>query len=277
MRIEITRLRLPSQFRYFGYPRYGSPYGICCCAVRTEKMTDDKNNSCHSRHSSQRKTKRTEQRARLKQELPREGAGSLTDVQIVELLLEYAIPGRDVAQPARDLVARFGGVREILRASSSELVGVDEVDGRTTRLLRLVEEIAARCSVPIRPPTELLKHPREMERYLVSKMRGMKEENLLLLLLNDQGELLGEEILGGGTVNQLIVFPRQVMQKALQHNASALLIVHNHPHGPPLPTLRDREQAERLRDVLRPFDISVKDSIVVGAGRCFSIFANSPL
>lgn len=75
----------------------------------------------------------------------------------------------------------------------------------------------------------------------------------------------------------MVVFPRLVIQRALKKNASALLIVHNHPHGPPLPTLRDREEAERLREILRPFNISVKDSIVVGAGRCFSIFRNSPL
>lgn len=218
-----------------------------------------------------------ERRERLKQRLLREGADGLTEVEILELLLTYAIPGRDLAESARELVAQFGDLRGVLRASSSELTRVEGVGERTATLLRLAGEIVVRYSGRTYPPTEILRHPKEMERYLVSRIGGMKEENVLLVFLNDQGEILGEEMLGGGTVNQVVVFPRKVMQKTLQHNASALLIVHNHPHGPPLPTLRDREEAERLREAMRPFDVTVKDSIVVGAGRCFSIFRNTPL
>jgi DNA repair protein RadC len=213
----------------------------------------------------------------LKQRLLREGADGLTEAEILELLFTFSIPGGDVARQARELVERFGDLKGVLSASSSELTRVEGLGDHTATLVRLAGEIAARCSGPIYPPTEILRHPKEMERYLVSRMGGMKEENVLLVFLNDQGQLLGEEMLGGGTVNQVVVFPRQVMQKALQHNASELLIVHNHPHGPPLPTLRDREEAERLSEAMRPFDVTVKDSIVVGAGRCFSIFKNSPL
>lgn len=216
-------------------------------------------------------------RERLKQRLLREGADGLTEVEILELLLTFAIPGRDLPGKARELIERFGDLTGVLRGSSSELTQVEGVGDHTATLVRLAGEIAARCAVTIYPPTEILRHPKETERYLVSRMGAMKEENVLLVFLNDQGVILGEEMLGGGTVNQVVVFPRQVMQKALQHNASALLIVHNHPHGPPLPTLRDREEAERLREAMRPFDVTVKDLIVVGAGRCFSIFKNSPL
>jgi DNA repair protein RadC len=67
------------------------------------------------------------------------------------------------------------------------------------------------------------------------------------------------------------------MERAQQYNAASLVVVHNHPYGPPLPSASDREEAERLRDVLRPFEIRVLDAIVVGQTRCFSIFRNAPL
>ena len=105
----------------------------------------------------------------------------------------------------------------------------------------------------------------------------MREETVLAVFLNSLGEVLGEEFIGTGTVNQVVLFPRQIMGMALRYNASALVLVHNHPHGPPVPSARDAEEAEHIRDILRPFDITLVDSIVVGYNRCFSIFRNRPL
>jgi len=144
-------------------------------------------------------------------------------------------------------------------------------------LVRLAGEIVGRCSEVMSPSGEILKDPRELERYLLARFKGMTEEALLLVFMSSQGLALGEELLGAGTVNEVVTFPRQIVGRCLYYNASALIIVHNHPHGPPLPSVRDREEPERLRDILLPFDITVKDSIVVGQNRCFSIFKNSPL
>jgi DNA repair protein RadC len=116
-----------------------------------------------------------------------------------------------------------------------------------------------------------------MEKYLHSRMADLKEETILLIFLNQKGVVLGEEILGAGAVNQVVYFPRQIIAAALRHNASAMIMIHNHPQGPPAPSYRDREEAERLREILRPFDIKVIDSIVVGHNRCFSIYKNRPL
>jgi len=215
--------------------------------------------------------------ARLKERLVREGAHGLSDSEVLELLLSYAIPATDVRPIAEEVLRRFASLNGVLRSSTVELTQVDGVGLHAAGLVRLAGEIVGRCSEVMSPSGEILKDPRELERRLLTRFKGMKEEALLLIFMSSQGLALGEELLGAGTVNEVVTFPRQIVGRCLYYNASALIIVHNHPHGPPLPSVRDREEAERLREILLPFDITVKDSIVVGQNRCFSIFKNSPL
>lgn len=216
-------------------------------------------------------------RQRLKERFLREDAFGLPDREILELLLTYAIPRKDVRPLAEDLLNRFGDLRGVLAASTVELARVRGLRTHTATLIRLAGEIGIRCSQLQADSPEILATPREIERFLVARFTGVKEEKLLLIFLDEQGVILGEELMGAGTVDQVVTFPRQVMELALRHNASSMIIAHNHPHGPPIPSVRDREEAERLREILRPFDIKVKDSIVVAGNRGFSIFRNRPL
>jgi len=216
-------------------------------------------------------------RERLKERFLRQEARRLTDVEILELLLTYAVPRRDMKPIAEEMLRRFRDLRGVLKASTVELVAIDGVSRHTAALIRLAGRIAVHCSERLAAPPEMLTDPKDMQTYLVSRFSAMRDEKLILVLLNDQGLILGEQIIGAGTVNQVVTFPREVMETALRYGASALIMAHNHPHGPPIPSVRDREEAERLREILRPFDIKVRDSIVVGQNRCFSIFENRPL
>lgn len=214
---------------------------------------------------------------RLIEQLLREGAHGLSDAEVLELLLCYAMPRRDVHPAADKMLAAFGDLSSVLTASAVELRQTAVMTDRATALIRLVGEVVARASRTSEGPRQMLEDSVELERYLLAKLRGLGEERLLLIFLNSQGVVLGEEFLGAGTVDQVVAFPRQIMEGCLRFRASALILVHNHPHGPPLPSLHDREEAERLKEILRPFDIVVKDAIVVGHNRCFSIFRNAPL
>ena len=220
---------------------------------------------------------RAARRERLMERLFQGTSGELKDADLLELLLAYATPRRDVRGLTEELLRRFGTLQSVLDASTVELRFVPGLADHGAGMLKLVRELLFRVAEPPGLCREILEHPRQMERYLLSRLGGVKDESLLLIFLDNQGVVLGEEVLGAGTVDQVVAFPRQVMQVALRHNATALLVVHNHPHGPPLPSVADREEAEGLRDVLRPFDITVKDCIVVGQNRCFSIFNNAPL
>lgn len=213
----------------------------------------------------------------LKERLLREGAHGLSDAEILQLLLTFTIPGKDVKPISEDLTTRFGGLKGILMASILELTAIDSVSKHTAALLRLSGEIVSRCSEHTPLGEKIVGNSRELEQYLLTRMSSMKEESLLLIFLSNHGVVLGEEVVGAGSINQVVIFPRQIMERALRHNAASLIVVHNHPNGPPLPSIRDREEAERLREILLPFDIRVLDSIVVGHNVCFSIFKNSPL
>lgn len=213
----------------------------------------------------------------LRERLLQGASGGLKDADILELLLASSAPRRDVRPLVEELLTRFGNLQRVLDASTMELTSVPGLGAHGAGQVRLIREIIFRVAARPALSREVLEHPRQMEKYLLSRLSGVKDESLLLILLDDQRVVLGEEVLGAGTVDQVVAFPRQVIETALRHNATALVVVHNHPHGPPLPSIADREEAERLRDVLRPFDITVKDCIVVGQNRCFSIFSNAPL
>ncbi len=216
-------------------------------------------------------------RERLKERFLASGATSLSEEETLELLLTYAIPRQDVRSLSAELISRFGRLSGVLNASIVELTAVKGVRRHTAGLIRLVREVVTLVSERSRSSREVLKGPKELQKYLLTKLGSLKEETILAIFLNHLGEILGEEFMGTGTINQVVLFPRQLMGTALRYNASGLVLVHNHPHGPPVPSSRDAEQAEQIRDMLRPFDITLLDSVVVGHNRCFSIFRNRPL
>ena len=218
-----------------------------------------------------------ERRDLLRERLLRDPLRELSESELLELLLSFATRTRDVRLLSEQLLTTFGGLRGVLDASSVELRTFKGLGFQAVALVRMVREIVERCSELPHLPAEVLAHPEEMQRYLLARMGSLRGEAILLVFLNSQGVLLGEELLAAGTLDRTVMFPRQVMEFALHYNAASLVVVHNHPHGPPLPSARDRDEAERLRDALLPFDVRVVDAIVVGQTRCFSIFKNAPL
>ena len=219
----------------------------------------------------------TNREEELKERLFRSAPHALTDAEALEMLLTYATPIERAKSLAENLIRKFRSVKEVLNASTVELAEIKGLDANAAGLIRIAAQLVSLCSEAVNGEKDMLTNPRETERFLLSRLSGMKEEKALLVFLDDQGVILGQDLIGAGTVQQVILFPRQIMELALKHNATSLIIAHNHPHGPPLPSKRDRDEAERLKEILSPFEIILKDSIIVGQTRCFSIFTNSPL
>ena len=216
-------------------------------------------------------------RERLKERFLRSASGSTSDEELLELLLGYAIPRKDTAALTKDLIRKFGNLRNVLSASVPDLEAVSGISRHTAVLMRLVADIVSRMRDRASSNKELLGDPKVLEKHLLARFRDVSEEKLLLILLNELGVTLGEEFIGAGTVNRVVAFPREIIKIALSFDASALILAHNHPGGPPIPTFKDRDDAERLRDALLPFDVKLTDAVVVGENRCFSIFNNQPL
>jgi DNA repair protein RadC len=213
----------------------------------------------------------------LKERFLTDGMDGFSEYEVLELLLLFAIPGRDVRSTAQELLKEFGGLRKVLAASTVELSNVDGVDLHSAALVSLVRELTAYFSEKQSPASDLVNSPRDLEAYLVLHLKDVNDEQILVVFLDAGGEVLGDEHVGAGTIDRVVVFPRQIMEGALRHRASELIIAHNHPHGPPMPSVADREEAERLRAILLSFDLVLRDSIIVGHKRCFSIFRNCML
>jgi DNA repair protein RadC len=216
-------------------------------------------------------------RERLKERFLRSASGSMSEEELLELLLGYAIPRKDTAPLAKDMVGKFGDLKNVLGASVPELEAVTGISRHTAVLIRLVADIVSRLRDRALINKELLGDPKVLEKHLLARFRDVSEERLLLILLNDLGAVLGEEFIGAGTVSRVVAFPREIIKVVLRYDASALILAHNHPGGPPIPSFKDRDDAERLRDALLPFDVKLTDAVVVGVNRCFSIFTNQPL
>jgi len=187
------------------------------------------------------------------------------DYEVVELLLTYAIPRRDVKPVAKALVGRFKGLRGVLEASPEELVEVVGCGARSVELLGLLKEMAAVyidekavARRPVRSAADAVGFVNDH-----SFEYGDGGERLFALFLNSKNEILGIEMICEGEVNGAIVEPRDVMQKAFGHNARSIILVHT-TKGQASPSKGERALFQGLEAAARSIDILVHDHIIVG-------------
>ncbi len=202
-------------------------------------------------------------RDRLRQRFLQGGAEALPDYEILELLLFLVIPQRDVKPLAKELAARFGGLAGVLNASVAELsqikgisetaaIGLKSVEAAAHRLLK--QEIMAR---PI-----LNSWPRLLD-YCMATMALETREHFRILFLNKKNELIADEIQQTGTVDHTPAYPREIMKRALEVGATALILVHNHPSGDPKPSRADIDMTHHIIAAAAPFNITIHDHIIV--------------
>lgn len=202
---------------------------------------------------------------------------SLDNQDILLMLLELSGAGADSEWFSELLLDKFSDLKGILNAPLKELQEIEGLPERFVTMIRLIRRLIILYSETPGAPTDILKNPKAMEHYLIGRMRELPDEQTLFIFLDKEGSVLGEKLLGAGDASQSVVFPREIMRECLNHNATSLVVAHNHPHGPPIPSSLDLQAAQNLKRILAPFGIILKDSIVVGANRCFSIFNNRPL
>lgn len=202
---------------------------------------------------------------------------ALTERDILIRLLEFSQCGARSEWLSDILLEMFNDIKGVLNAPTRELEEVEDLPHSFMNLTKLIRRLIILHAQPSTIPSDFLKNPKVMERYLIHKMKGLPAEQSLFIFLDNQGAILGEKPLGTGAISQSLVFPREAMRECLNHDASAVVVAHNHPHGPPIPSVADSEASLELKRLLAPFGVTLKDSIVVGARRCFSILSNRPL
>nr|WP_282571842.1 DNA repair protein RadC [Roseomonas acroporae] len=198
------------------------------------------------------------------------GGALLPDGELLALLLANAAPGRDVRPLAAALLARFGSFAAVLAAPLQELRGIPGIEIHALAAIRLTHEAALRLARSEVMRQTVLDHWDALMRYLNAALARERIEQFRILFLDAESRLLADEAQARGTVNHTPVYPREVVRRALELRATALILVHNHPSGDPTPSQADLDMTAEVRDAAALLGIVVQDHVIVGNGRWLS-------
>lgn len=206
-------------------------------------------------------------RKRLRARFMDGGAEALPDYEMLELVLFRTIPRQDVKPLARALLDRFGDFNGVLSASPARLKDISGVGDVVVEELKIVEAAAHRLS-----RSRVIKRPvvsswEALLDYCHTTMSHRETEQFRVLYLDRRNVLIADEAVAEGTVGHVPVYPREVVRRALDLGASALILVHNHPSGDPTPSPEDISMTERVRDAAAALEIELHDHIIIGKSR----------
>lgn len=208
-----------------------------------------------------------------KAERPREkllscGSSALSDAELLAIFLRTGVKGKTAVDLARDIIAYFGGLRNLLLADKNAFCQFSGLGEAKFSQLQAVIELSRRHLKETMQRGEFLKNPQSTQDYLSVRLRDLPYEVFACLFLDNQHRVIEFEILFQGTINGSSVHPREVVRKTLKHNAAALILAHNHPSGIAEPSAADRHITKQLSEALALIDVRVLDHIVVGDGEC---------
>jgi DNA repair protein RadC len=203
-------------------------------------------------------------RERLRERFFAAGADALTDYELLELALFAAIPRRDTKPLAKELLKKFGSFTEVIHAPVTRLREVKGVKDASISQLKLLAAASGRAAKREVKRKLALSSWNDVIDYCRSGMAFSDKEQFRLLFLDKKNQLISDEIQQTGTVDHTPVYPREVIKRALELSATALILVHNHPSGDPTPSQADIQMTKTIMDIASPLGISVHDHIIVG-------------
>lgn len=211
---------------------------------------------------------------RPREKLLQKGAAALSDAELLAIFIRTGIPGKTAVDLARELLNDLGGIRQLLTSSQKEFCKPKGLGTAKYVQLQAILEMSHRHLSEQLPKGNALSSPSDTRRYLISKLRDHLQEVFACLFLDNKHRVIELEEMFYGTVNGASVHPREVVKRALHHNAAAVIFAHNHPSGISEPSHADRHITEQLVEALKLIDVRVLDHIVIGDGELTS-FAES--
>lgn len=212
-------------------------------------------------------------RKRLRHRFMHGGADAMPDYELLELILFRAIPRQDVKPTARRLMDTFGDFNRVLSAPVPRLYTVDGVGDAVVQELKIVEAAAHRMARAKIMQQPVLSSWDDLVRYCETKLAHSETEHFRVLYLDKRNNLIADEEQAKGTVDHVPVYPREVVKRALELNASALILVHNHPSGDPTPSSADIDMTHELAAAAIALGVSIHDHLVIGKSRHVSFRA----
>lgn len=202
-------------------------------------------------------------RERLKQKVILFGADVLQDYELLEILLTYAIPRKDVKPLAKDLIRTFGSFAAVVNASPDELKKVKGIKDNSAALLTVVRSSALRMAKSRFSSEPVIKDWKALIEYCTIDMGEKKNECLRIIFLDARNRLIKDEILQQGTISQTPVYPREIAKRALELGAASIVMVHNHPAGDMRPSQSDIRMTRAVQDALSALEIGLIDHIII--------------
>jgi len=208
---------------------------------------------------------------RPREKLLARGAEALSDAELLALFLRTGVPGKTAVDLARDLLGQYGGLRRLLACERRAFCAGPGLGEAKYVLLQAAMEVGRRHLWEEVRERESLGGPADARRYLQARLRDRPQEVFACLFLDNRHRVIEFEVLFTGTINGASVHPREVVRRALAHNAAAVILAHNHPSGVAEPSAADRAITGRLREALALVDTRVLDHLVVGDGEPVSL------
>ncbi len=205
-------------------------------------------------------------RERLRERFREAGPEALPDYELLEMVLFRAISRGDTKPLAKNLIAKFGSFAEVISAAPERLKEVDGVGDAVTTELKLIRAAALRLmkgGIVNRP---LLSSWSAILEYCRASMAFQDKEQFRILFLDKKNQLIADEVQQEGTVDHTPVYTREVMKRALELSASAIILAHNHPSGDPTPSLADIDMTRKIIDAGMKLGIAVHDHVIFGRG-----------
>jgi DNA repair protein RadC len=203
-------------------------------------------------------------RARLRGRFLEAGPEAVTDYELLELILFRAIPRRDVKPLAKTLIAKFGSFAEVVAAPRPRLREVAGLGEAAIAEIKIVQAAASRLARGQMKGKPVLSSWSAVLDYCRTAMAFADKEQFRILFLDKRNQLIADEVQQVGTVDHTPVYPREVVKRALELSAAAIILVHNHPGGDPTPSGADIEMTRVIVEVAKPLGISVHDHIIAG-------------
>ncbi|MBK1660734.1 DNA repair protein RadC [Paracraurococcus ruber] len=207
----------------------------------------------------------------MRQKLLTGGPDAVLDHELVEMVLFLALPRRDTKPIARTLIARFGSFANAIAAPPIELRGVQGLGDAGVAALKIIHAGALRLTQAEAKKIHVLNSWDKLIDYLTAQLMRERVEHVRVLYLDTRNRLILDEAQGKGTVNHTPIYPREVVKRALELQATAMILVHNHPSGDPTPSRADIEMTGEIKAAAQVFGIVLHDHIIIGNGMHVSL------
>ena len=210
-------------------------------------------------------------RQRLRERFQTAGRSALADYELLELLLSYCIPRRDTKSIAKTLLHEFGTLVGVLHQTDRRLMDIKGIGPNATTFLEVIRACLTRCmetEVENRPS---ISGPEDIFAFIRLHLGMRTSECVYALYLDDARRLVHHAEILSGTIDRVPLYPREILKPGLIHNATGLILVHNHPQGLPVPSEHDLEMTKKLEDVAAPLGIRLLDHLIVAQHQAYSI------